>query len=331
MCFTVLYYFTCFFCFYSSAFVDLIYFPAVYKRFLTASALLTSLVCAVQLTLGLCELKRHLKSLYRGGQSSHSSSLLSPSVLNLAANNRKIATASFNYAGYAVTYTCWGYIILFALTSFLAFHAATLVVFGGGLMGLGIFLLVLLLPLLISLALVKLLNRLIGLFAARFCFLQKRSKVLALKNARLYSLFLYFKFFYDCFAGIALCVLRIFKAILISIVYMTRLDVSLMGRCQLDTGYMAYVGYVFWEAAHTNPVVIGFCDMIKRESVLHEMQTREERRRRALWSSGGCAGRRFCQDMCKTINGRIRARTRWFLAYTLINNKNLVISRKKKI
>lgn len=240
-------------------------------------------------------------------------------MLSLANNNRKIATANFNYAGYAVTYTCWGYIILFGLTSFLAFQGATLVVFGGGVVGLTLFLLVLLLPLIISIALMKLMNRFIGLFAARFCFLQKGSKVLALKNARLYSLFLYFKFFYDCFAGIALCILRIFKAILISIVFMTRLDVSLMGHCQLDTGYMAYVGYVFWEAAHTNPVVIGFCDMIKRESMLREMQKREERRRTSgldTWkkSASGC---------------HIRAKTRWFLAYTLINNKTLQNLRKK--
>lgn len=323
VCFTVLYYFTCFFCFYSSIFIDLIYFPPVYKEFLSSSALLTSFVCFVQLTLSLRQFKHHLKSLYQGRLSSS----VSEALFSSPRSNRAIATASFNYAGYAVTYTCWGYIILFALMSFIAFQAATLVVFGGGLIGLTLFLLVLLLPFVVSVVLMKLLNRFMGSLAARFCFLQRRSRVLALKNARLYSLFLYFKFFYDCFAGLALCLVRILKALLLAVLFMTRLDCALMGNRRLDAGYMAYVGYVYWEAAHTNPIVIGFCEMVARESRVREIKRREERRCGTLTMKWAAAG-----HMIHSQDGYsgVRARSRWFLAYTLISNSSLVALRKRK-
>ena len=66
VCFTVLYYLTCFLIFYGCAFVDMLALPAAYKRAVVASALLTAIVCAVQLVLSLRELKRHLRALYSG-------------------------------------------------------------------------------------------------------------------------------------------------------------------------------------------------------------------------------------------------------------------------
>jgi hypothetical protein len=229
-------------------------------------------------------------------------------------NNRKIATGSFNYAGYAVTYTLSGYIILFVLICLISFQLATLVVFGG-FTGFALFVGVLIIPFVISVLLMKFLNRFVGSMAARFCFLQKRSKVLALKNLRLFSLFLYFKFFYDCFAGIAFCLWRILKALLLGVLFMTRLDYSLMSRPfeRMDTGFMYYLSFVQWESTHTNPLMIGFCELLKRESKLRVLKRKEKRR---FWTR---------------YNDNGRARTRWFLAYTLIKNRQLVSTRKKKI
>jgi hypothetical protein len=81
----------------------------------------------------------------------------------------------------------------------------------------------------------------------------------------------------DCFLGIVSCIIRFFKAIFFNIIYMTRLDYSILGRpieklgkCAIflrlyhsslndviDFGFAAYVAYLHVEVIHTNPIVIG--------------------------------------------------------------------------
>jgi hypothetical protein len=179
-------------------------------------------------------------------------------------SNKKIATSSFNYAGYAVTYTCWGYLILFFLITFLSFQIATLVYFSSS--TIAVFVIIIIIPFIFSVLMIKLINKFVCSWAAKYCFLQQNSKVLALKNLKLYSLFLYFKFFYDCFAGMAFCMLRMATSIILSIVFLPRLDYSFMGRSleKMDTAFMSYVGYLHWEAHHTNPIAICFCNLLKR-------------------------------------------------------------------
>ncbi len=66
VCFTVLYYLTCFMVFYGSIFIDLIYMPVVYKYAIIFSTCAASVICIVQLTLSMQKFKVHLKSLYKG-------------------------------------------------------------------------------------------------------------------------------------------------------------------------------------------------------------------------------------------------------------------------
>jgi len=68
VCFTVLYYLTCFMIFYGSIFIDLIYMPGLYKYAIVFSTCATSLICSIQLTLSMRKFKVHLKSLYKGIQ-----------------------------------------------------------------------------------------------------------------------------------------------------------------------------------------------------------------------------------------------------------------------
>jgi hypothetical protein len=301
VCFTVLYYLTCFVIFYGGIFVDMIYLPPIYKQSIITSTIFTSIICLIQLILSMKQFKIHLKSLYKGTSNNY----LSPKSFY---SNKKIATNSFNYAGYAVTYTCWGYIILLILLTFFSFQIATLIYFGSG--NIALFVLVILIPFTISVLIIKLINRFICSLAAKFCFLQKRSRVLALKNLKLYSLFIYFKFFYDCFAGLAFCMIRMIISIILSIVFLPRLDYSFMGRSmeKMDNAFMSYVGYLHWEAHHTNPIAICFCNLLKRFSKLKM---------------------KFKLNKSDMIKNRIR--NKWYLFCLLAKNKQLIKYRKHNL
>ena len=89
VCFTVLYYLSCFLVFYGAIFIDLIYFPFVYKCSILVSACLALLVCFVQLVLSMRTFKLHLSSLYKGTSDKYISS-------KSLFTNKKIATSSFN-------------------------------------------------------------------------------------------------------------------------------------------------------------------------------------------------------------------------------------------
>ena len=125
VCFTVLYYMTCFLVFYGSIVIDMIHMPSAYKRSLVASALLAASVCVAQLLLSMRQLKLHLTSLYKG---------TSLQYISAKANfsNKKIATSNFNYSGTCVTYTCWGYVIIFGVLTVVLFQATTFLFLGGG-------------------------------------------------------------------------------------------------------------------------------------------------------------------------------------------------------
>lgn len=213
--------------------------------------------------------------------------------------------SSFNYAGYAVTYTTWGYIFLFALVTFVTVQIATLFVFGST-NAVVAFVLVILLPFFISIFLIHFLNRCFSSIVAKFCFLQRKSKVLALKNLRIYSLFLYFKFFYDCFTGLAFCLVRMCKSILLGILFMSRIDYSFMGRSleRMDPAFMSYIGYLHWESHHTNPIAIAFCEMLQQ------------------------VGRSNEQVDCNQIR-RNRIINRWQMTYLLMKNPVLISMRKR--
>ena len=62
VCFTLLYYLTCFLIFYGSIFIDLIYFPYVYKNALIISTCITSFICFSQLIISMKQFKLHLTS-----------------------------------------------------------------------------------------------------------------------------------------------------------------------------------------------------------------------------------------------------------------------------
>ena len=227
VCFTLIYYLTCFLMFYSFLIIDLLTLNDFYKTSTIVSILLTTFITFLQLFISLKKFRLHLISLYKGGRGANKYISSKKSY-----SNQKLALGSFNYAGYAVTYTCWGYLIIFIFLTFVFTQMTTLYSIStltnpttSSLQALvqsttstaTLFVIIVLLPFLFSIFLVNLINKLLSRCAARFCFLQKNSKLFALKNRRLFGFFLYYKFFYDCFMGIASCLTRMFKSILLGI------------------------------------------------------------------------------------------------------------------
>ena len=50
-----------------------------------------------------------------------------------------------------------------------------------------------------------------------------------------------------------------------SILFLPRLDYSFMGSFEnMDNAFMSYIGFLYWEAHHTNPVAICFCELLRR-------------------------------------------------------------------
>ena len=328
VCFTLVYYLTCFLMFYSLLIIDLLALNDFYKTSTIVSILLTTLVTFIQLFISLKKFRIHLISLYKGGKNANKYVSSKQSY-----SNQKLALGSFNYAGYAVTYTCWGYLILFLFLTFICTQLTTLysvttltnpttaslqTLVQNTTSSLTLFFIIVLLPFLFSIFLVNLINKLLSRCAAKFCFLQKNSKLFALKNRRLFGFFLYYKFFYDCFMGIASCLTRMFKSILFGILFMSRLDYSFMGRNleRMDSAFMSYVGFLHWEAHHTNPILISFCQLLKK--LVKQKET-------ATMIKGSMKKK---QDK---LFSKTRILNRWYLFRILSKNPHLIEYRKHKL
>jgi hypothetical protein len=81
VCFTLLYYLTCFLLFYGTVLIDLIYLPSAYKWVIYLSTCFTSFICAIQLIQSLIQFKRHLCILYKGETRDEST------IININLNN----------------------------------------------------------------------------------------------------------------------------------------------------------------------------------------------------------------------------------------------------
>ena len=96
-------------------------------------------------------------------------------------------------------------------------------------------------------------------------FLQKNTKILALDNFRVFNIVLFFAFFFDCFIlGVIEALIRLIKVVIISIIYMPRIAYGFFGRLleKEDNAYRTYMGYLYIEAAHTNPIMVTFCSLL---------------------------------------------------------------------
>jgi hypothetical protein len=143
---------------------------------------------------------------------------------------------------------------------------------------------------------------------------------MALNNLRSFFIFSYFNFFFDCFLGIVSCGLRVTKASIAALLFLPRLDYCIFGRAleKMDPGFISYVSFIHMECLHTHPVLVYYCSLVN-----------EKIDKRYQYSKSNKREMRNTEMYAYTR--RQRATFRWWLAYTLIRNIQLVQLRKYQV
>lgn len=173
-------------------------------------------ICCVQAFFGLRELKYGLIKMYKGKHSN----------LPKKSTNTAIIKGNTSLSGFLVGFLLNGFIFIFAFLFFvftLMFYAAEHSFFTFSTIA---YVFLRLLPIIVILSL----RALFDYLCYKFVFLQDQGKALALRNYRLYALFTYLVFFYDCFAGIISAFLRLATGVICSIMFMPRIGYSFLGK-----------------------------------------------------------------------------------------------------
>uniref|UniRef100_A0AAY4CZS9 STRA6-like n=1 Tax=Denticeps clupeoides TaxID=299321 RepID=A0AAY4CZS9_9TELE len=141
---------------------------------------------------------------------------------------------------------------------------------------------------------------------------EDREKPLALNNRKAFHNFNYFLFFYNVIMGLSNCIMRLILSCLVGTWLVSRLDRTIMQRGyeSMDPGYSTWIGMIFADHYHSNPIMICFCQLLLS-------QTLEKQRIRATYSQ------------FNNIMPVGRVKWRWLLFYTLLRNPGLVSLRKK--
>ncbi len=160
------------------------------------------------------------------------------------------------------------------------------------------------------------------LFVRFICklFFVKTTNSLILSNLRFYYTFSYFSFFFDCFLGFLMCLTRIIKAFLCSLIFFGRLDYSPYGRGleMYDSSYASYVSFFHIEKTQRHPVLNVFIDIIRQRLI--------DIRKLKYQLSIGKHHHTYEEDKICQIR-----RFRWALFYTLIRNEQLKRYRKHRL
>uniref|UniRef100_A0A8D0GWE6 Stimulated by retinoic acid gene 6 protein-like n=1 Tax=Sphenodon punctatus TaxID=8508 RepID=A0A8D0GWE6_SPHPU len=219
------------------------------------------------------------------------------------------------YSGWQIAYLLWGYLIIHVVqclfVTMIVYGFVLPIKHGHGLkmlkdLGIGI----LTAGIVIGLMMVQV------VIAANF-FLQPKispedkQKPLALNNRKAFHNFSYFLFFYNVVLGLGACLVRLFCSVILGAWLIARIDRTIMqkGYEVADLGFSTWVGMIFMDHYHTNPTLVCFC---------HILLTTERQQKRS--------NKYYC------FKPRVsnRARTRWLLLYTLLNNSGLAALRKPK-
>ncbi|KAM4706815.1 stimulated by retinoic acid gene 6 protein-like [Discoglossus pictus] len=156
--------------------------------------------------------------------------------------------------------------------------------------------------------------------AAKF-FLQKKTtpddkhKLIALDNRKAYHNFNYFILIYNVFLGLGDGSIRLLLSIILGTCLVARIDRSILQRGfeSFDSGYNTWIGMIYMDHYHTNPVLLSFCNILlttRADKIVRESN--------AHFQLSNATGPHVTS----------RALTRWLLFYTLLKNPRLIINRK---
>ncbi|XP_034454624.1 STRA6-like [Hippoglossus hippoglossus] len=258
--------------------------------------------------------RKHLKRLWRGQRS------FLPEKFHKPSSAVSVASIA-RYSGWQIAFTLWGYLIVhfvhFLLALLVAYvlfipiqHGKVLTM----LTNLGI--IVLTIGLIISLVILQV--ALVQIF-----FLQDKmsptdkDKPLALNNRKAFHCFNYFFFFYNVVMGISNCILRLLCSIVVGTWLVSRIDRTIMQRGyeSMDAGYSTWIGMIFADHYHNNPVMVCFCQLL--------VSNKLERHKASAYST--------FNNMPSEPPVNSKARRHWMLFHTLLRNPHLIPLRKQHL
>ncbi|XP_023616133.1 stimulated by retinoic acid gene 6 protein-like isoform X5 [Myotis lucifugus] len=258
--------------------------------------------------------RKHVKRLWAGNKH------FLPLKFHNPSSSGSVAAIA-RYSGWQIAYILWGYLSIHVVQSLcgmvIVYSLVLPIIHNQGremLQGLGIGIL--------TISIVLGLMILQVWIAASF-FLQPKmgtadkQKPLALNNRKVFHNFNYFLFFYNVLLGLGACLSRLLISCILGTWLIARIDRTIMqnGYEGADMGFSAWVGMLYVDHYHTNPVLVSFC---------HNLLTglRERKLQQAI----------RCEHLRQSAGPRTsaRPRTRWLLLQTLINNPRLVMLRKSK-
>ncbi|XP_064414550.1 STRA6-like [Latimeria chalumnae] len=253
--------------------------------------------------------RKHIKRLWSGEKSFLPIQRRNP-------GSAESVAAIARYSGWQIAYILWGYLIVhivqFLFGLMIAYGFILPIKHNQGLellKGLGISILTI--GLVIGVMILQI------VLAATF-FLQAKissedkQKPLALNNRKAFHNFNYFFFFYNVILGLGTCLFRLICSFVVGSWLVSRIDRTIMqkGYEAVDMGFTTWVGMIFVDHYHSNPVLVSFCYSLLSRNI-------ESSRYRAFRN-------------VKDSRVSTKARTRWLLLYTLLNNPRLIILRKRK-
>uniref|UniRef100_A0A8C9XTB6 STRA6-like n=1 Tax=Sander lucioperca TaxID=283035 RepID=A0A8C9XTB6_SANLU len=255
--------------------------------------------------------RKHMKRLWKGQKGFLPEKFHNPrSAVSVACIAR--------YSGWQIAFTLWGYLIV----HFIYFLFALLLVY------------MLVLPIQHGKALIMLTNLgvilltislVIGLVILQIVLVQifflqdkmsptDKHKPLALNNRKGFHCFNYFFFFYNVVMGISNCIVRLLCSIVVGTWLVSRLDRTIMQRGyeSMDAGYNTWIGMIFADHYHNNPVMVCFCQLLVSNTLANHTAS--------AYST--------FSNVSSESSVNNRARRHWMLFYTLLRNPHLILLRK---
>ena len=206
-------------------------------------SIISVIIYCTQIFYGLKKIQEHMISAYSGIY------IDIPPRHNFS--NNELMSKCLHFSGYLCGYTAWGFIIFYKLSFFIWLLFRLWIRYDS-------YWFQHILALCLPIILIYLLKHILVSLLSEFVFLQNFGRTSSLNNRKIYFIFNYFNFFFDCFLGILSCVIRLLKAFLASIVFMGRLDYSFMGRNleRLDQG-LCNLCYIYSYGSYSWTSIIG--------------------------------------------------------------------------